>query len=308
MAKKKDYIDKLADAATELNQVMGLDPQIQVEDVTQGYLEKQILEASNHIEPQDEFSKQSQKIIDQLREQLEEEEEEEADESDAQEPEEGEPEEEEESAEEEEESEAESVDLENIVKGAKKRRDLRDIAKQYNEFSEINLKSYESTKELREAMLELLSSEESGNKEDKFLEPTLSEYVRAVKKKSELEKIVEQYDEFQSLREKLDHYPGVKALRGAMMKVLEGDDKKEEKSSAKDKPKAEKSSAKDKPKAEKGKSQTEIIRDGIRAKKSRDQILDMLSKNFNLSEGRANTRMKLYEKAYGEMGKDDKKL
>ena len=40
----------------------------------------------------------------------------------------------------------------------------------------------------------------------------------------------------------------------------------------------------------------------------REKIVELLKEKFAQSEGWANNRMKMYEKAYGEMGVKDKNL
>jgi septum formation inhibitor MinC len=84
-------------------------------------------------------------------------------------------------------------------------------------------------------------------------------------------------------------------------------DKKAE--ASKDKPKADKKAKTEKkPKADKKPSQTDILRDLIRSGKSKEDVIECLAKKFDKTPAWALNRVKMYENAYGEMGKDDKKL
>lgn len=62
----KDYLDKLADAAEELNDVLGLEPPIVTANTTLGALKKAIGEARQLIAPEDELSKSTRDILDHL--------------------------------------------------------------------------------------------------------------------------------------------------------------------------------------------------------------------------------------------------
>lgn len=88
--------------------------------------------------------------------------------------------------------------------------------------------------------------------------------------------------------------------------------KEASKAEKKETPKAEE---KDTPKTEKKEStevkplsQTALIRKLLKSGKKKPTILKRLVTDFEKSEAWATNRMKLYEKSYGEMGKDDPKL
>ncbi len=77
----------------------------------------------------------------------------------------------------------------------------------------------------------------------------------------------------------------------------------------KEKPEKKEKTKKQPPKKqESGESQTDVIRAAIRKKMKREKIVELLKEKFAQSEGWANNRMKMYEKAYGEMGVKDKNL
>ena len=57
MAKNQDYLDKLAEAAEDLNEVLGCDPAIETEGVTKSDLEGKIKEASGLIDPDEDVFK-----------------------------------------------------------------------------------------------------------------------------------------------------------------------------------------------------------------------------------------------------------
>jgi len=88
----------------------------------------------------------------------------------------------------------------------------------------------------------------------------------------------------------------------------EEDEKPKAKKEKADKPKAERKETSDKPKKEKSPSQTGTIRELIGKKKKRDAIVTALEEIFEKTAGWAEARMKIYEKAYGEMGENDPKL
>lgn len=55
-------------------------------------------------------------------------------------------------------------------------------------------------------------------------------------------------------------------------------------------------------------SQTDFIRTSIKKRMTRDNLIKALAKEFGWDDKAADNRLKIYEKAYGAMGKDDKKL
>lgn len=68
-----------------------------------------------------------------------------------------------------------------------------------------------------------------------------------------------------------------------------------------------------KSKKEKPKNQTELMRELIRRNAKRETIVERLVENFGDEENGkdekwAQSRLKTYERAYGEMGEDDPKL
>lgn len=63
---KKDYLDQLADAAEELNTVLGLEPPIVTANTTLGALKKAIGEAQQLIAPEDTLTKETQAVLDGL--------------------------------------------------------------------------------------------------------------------------------------------------------------------------------------------------------------------------------------------------
>lgn len=66
MAKKKVKKSEVVAAAKELNEVLGLDPQIDVDGVPLGELKELVVEAQMLIEPADEISKKTEDIIEAL--------------------------------------------------------------------------------------------------------------------------------------------------------------------------------------------------------------------------------------------------
>lgn len=90
--------------------------------------------------------------------------------------------------------------------------------------------------------------------------------------------------------------------------VEEEDDEEDDEEPAPVKKEKEKAPAKKEaaPKARGG--QSELIRNCIRKKMKHDNIIKKIAEELGQSEAWATNRMKLYEKFYGEMGKDDKNL
>lgn len=178
MMKRKDYLDRLAEVAEELNEVIGLEPAIETENVTKSNLEDKIKEASTLIDWEiDEFSKNTMKVLEELG-LIESGGSEEPEESniDIKEPEEDEQEDEPEPEQEDEPdvSDEEVVDddeedddnepsLEEIVRTTERRKALKRLAKSEPEFELLrpNLKDYSNVESLREAML----AELAGNSE-----------------------------------------------------------------------------------------------------------------------------------------------
>lgn len=84
-------------------------------------------------------------------------------------------------------------------------------------------------------------------------------------------------------------------------------EEEEEEEEPEEKPEPKKKERK-KPQRQKGVNQTAMIRDLIRKGKKREDIIKALDKEFGKGLAWAKFRMATYERAYGEMGKNDKKL
>ena len=115
------------------------------------------------------------------------------------------------------------------VNGAERLKDLKEIAKSYDEFKSIRgeLSAYKTADELREAMLEHLEEEPEEKKEEKSID--LEELVEDAGNIQVLKKLVGDHDEFKSLRKKLPTYKEAKPLRNTMLDLLESPkDEKEE--------------------------------------------------------------------------------
>ena len=65
-SKKKDRFTLLAEAAVELNEELGLDPEIEVEDVSEAELEEKLAEAAGLVTEEDEFSEATTKILEEF--------------------------------------------------------------------------------------------------------------------------------------------------------------------------------------------------------------------------------------------------
>lgn len=63
-----------------------------------------------------------------------------------------------------------------------------------------------------------------------------------------------------------------------------------------------------KTKKEKKPTQTDFMRNLIKNNAKRETITERLAEEFGKEEAWAKSRIKTYERAYGEMGKDDPKL
>ncbi len=124
-------------------------------------------------------------------------------------------------------------------------------------------------------------------------------------KLKDLKALVNEHEPFKPLRKKIPGMFETGELKEEMMELLgvTYEDAEPATESKVEKPKPKPAAVK---KTEKG--QSDIIREFIRAQKSKEEICKELAKTFGKTEGWANARMKTYEKAYGEMGKNDKKL
>ena len=171
--KEEQLNEKIFDVAEELNQVLGLDPEIQTENVTAADVKQKVTEAAELIDPEnDEFSKTTTKVLQAMgliaddsahnedvlestNPQPKAESEEEAKET-----------EEEEYEEEEEEPEEPEESLVDQVNATKKRKQLKQIVSDNPEvFADVKaeIKNLKDASSLKEAMLEVLegSSETS---------------------------------------------------------------------------------------------------------------------------------------------------
>jgi len=105
-----------------------------------------------------------------------------------------------------------------------------------------------------------------------------------------------------------DKLEGILRDRGIWVNEEPEEEPEEEEEKPKKKAAKPKPEKKEKPKKEKGPSQTGLIRELIGKKKKRAAIVSALEETFEKTAGWAEARMKIYEKAYGEMGENDPKL
>jgi cobalamin biosynthesis protein CobT len=273
--KKKD----LAAAAVELNEVLGLDPEIDPTD-TVGKLKAKIKEAGELVDPEnDEFSDETWDVLEALEaafrpvmdeapakedepeEDPDDEDDEDEDEEDEEEPEEDEDDEEEPEEDEDDEEEPEEDEDD---------------------------------------------EEDEEDEEEPEEEKTLAEILAATKKLKELKALVMEHDEFKPLRKKLDQYQGLagpRMLKPEMWRVSKLEEPKKSKKSKKTN-KPRKAAMSSTP----GVNQTDIIRQAIKKKKKRTKVIAELAKQTGNDLKWAEYRMKTYERAYGELGNNDPKL
>lgn len=137
MAKKKDYLDQLAAAAEDLNEVLGLEPPIETDGVTKSNLESKITEAAGLLAEEDEITKGTRAIIDSLTEQKEPEEEEEEETAKAE--------------------KMEGPTLEEVIQSSK-RGQLKKLIKSEPEFESLRdrLDEFRGASSMRKAMLKIL--------------------------------------------------------------------------------------------------------------------------------------------------------
>ena len=167
--KKKSELDLVVAAAEELNEVLGLEPAIDTEDVDIDDLKAKLVEASELITEDDEFTEDTAKVLESIAPEDEEEDEEfeEDEEIEDDDLEEDEEEEEDDDFEEEEEDEEEEDDdleeLREAVESAGKRKDLLKLAQKEEIFAELKSKlpKLKSIKALKGAMLSVLDTEEA---------------------------------------------------------------------------------------------------------------------------------------------------
>ena len=173
MAKNQDYLDKLAEAAEDLNEVLGCDPAIETEGVTKSDLEGKIKEASGLIDPdEDVFKPATISVLESLgvspfeaAEELAEEEEEPEDEE-----------------------EQEGIDdptLEEVIASTKKRAALKQIVREEPAFEPLRKKmsKYTTVSSLKAAMKAQLEKA-NGKKEPEAAPKTKAPKKEAAKKEA----------------------------------------------------------------------------------------------------------------------------
>ena len=132
--------------------------------------------------------------------------------------------------------------------------------------------------------------------------------VKATKKLQDLKDITMSDDRFKKLRKGLEEYKGLegtKSLKKQMLAYFKEDETPEEKPTKEGKQKPVKEG---KTASKSGKNQTQVIREGLVAKKSDEDIASDLANSFGKTTGQANALLKVYKKAYGVRGENDKKL
>jgi len=139
--------------------------------------------------------------------------------------------------------------------------------------------------------------EDETPEEDNEEQEELVEDIEEAKKLGDLKTIAKENDAFDAISGRLSGYSSIKSLRTTMLGILDGSV-----TIKPEKPTEKKASA------PKGKSQTDVIRTLINKGLKRETITKKLAKEFDKSDGWGNSRLKIYEKAYGDLGKKDKKL
>ena len=147
-----------------------------------------------------------------------------------------------------------------------------------------------------------------GSKEE--LEAFVVDAVKALEQDDDLEpntvKVLTEMEIMPTWDGKEEKEEDVEEVPVEEKKKKEKKGKKEKKEEAPTEEKKEKK--KNAPKKVEGVSQTGLIRKLLKNKKGKKAIIKSLMETFNQKEGWAINRMKLYEKAYGEMGENDSKL
>jgi len=173
---EKDRWTLLAEAAVELNEVLGLEPEIETEEVTEAYLEEKVGEACSLVREDDEFTDQTDQIVAEFLQSDEDAVEEETDSEETSEVETemaettnaGEEVEEAEEVEGEDAEEYSLAEIREFVEGTKKRKDLRVFAQEFpdtfkpviDEMNEGGLRSGEDFKESMLSRLDELEADE----------------------------------------------------------------------------------------------------------------------------------------------------
>lgn len=185
---KKNRLALLVEAAEELNEVIGLEPAIETEGASEADLEEKLEEAARLITDEDEFTKQTESVLEEFLEAEEEEFEDEEFEEEFEDEDLEEEQEEDEDFEDEDfedEFEDEVASLEEIreqVNGISKRKDLRIFAEENADiFQPVieDLPNLKSSKKLKAAMLELLDQLENGEFEEEKIEAPEEEVQEA---------------------------------------------------------------------------------------------------------------------------------
>jgi len=118
-----------------------------------------------------------------------------------------------------------------------------------------------------------------------------------------LKEVVKSYSEFKSIQNQLDSYSEIDDLKNDLLDTLQDlEEKTEEK--GKEEKKEDKKEEKKSPEFK----QVDVIRELLSTKSSREDVIKELAEKLGKTLASANARLKLYEKKYGEMGKDDKKV
>jgi hypothetical protein len=141
--------------------------------------------------------------------------------------------------------------------------------------------------------------EDDSDQEDTPEALDLESLIHQTKDLKELKALVKDREEFKPLRKRIAGMFDLNDLREEMLSLLDPDYTPP---APEKKPKAEKAPEK------KGPNQTTLIRSLIKSKAKRETIVKELAETFEKTEGWANSRLKVYENAYGEMGVNDKNL
>lgn len=179
---KKTKLETFAEAAEELNEVLGLEPSIETEGVSVNELAEKIRQASELLYEEDEISDATAAVIADLTEDL--------DEPDVEEPESDDDfEEDDESEEESEEEELTLEDLREEVEGLHKRKDMRLLVEEIDLFEPLieKLPDLKSGSALKDAMLEILDAEmgqtDGSDEPEEVQEEPEAEEAKPVKEK-----------------------------------------------------------------------------------------------------------------------------
>ena len=179
------------------------------------------------------------------------------------------------------------------------------------EYDELSLEEFEE--ELYKTYVDLV---EEGDKFSKATQAVFDALTEKYGTEDEEEEDEEEEDEDEEEEDEEEEKPAPPVKKGKKPEPEPEDEDEEEEEDeekpvkkGKEKPEKKEKTKKQPPKKqESGESQTDVIRAAIRKKMKREKIVELLKEKFAQSEGWANNRMKMYEKAYGEMGVKDKNL